>query len=142
MYCKTCGSKQDDNAYRCTKCGDFLHEASWPPQHSNLPARRPEGNYPAPPRDEEHLYPHEEFDQREPAPIANHLTLAIFSLLLFFPLGIPALVYATQVHSRLRVGDYAGAFSASSWAKTLGIAGVIIGGVGLLGMLAVGGAVI
>jgi type IV pilus assembly protein PilA len=26
MYCPKCGKKNDDNAYKCTKCGKILHE--------------------------------------------------------------------------------------------------------------------
>src|SRR4030042_4839268 len=26
MYCSKCGKKNDDNAYKCTKCGKILHE--------------------------------------------------------------------------------------------------------------------
>jgi type IV pilus assembly protein PilA len=26
MYCPKCGTKNDDNAYKCTKCGKILHE--------------------------------------------------------------------------------------------------------------------
>jgi Tfp pilus assembly protein PilE len=26
MYCPKCGTKNDDNAYKCTKCGKVLHE--------------------------------------------------------------------------------------------------------------------
>ena len=28
MYCPKCGKKNDDNAYKCTKCGKILHEES------------------------------------------------------------------------------------------------------------------
>jgi hypothetical protein len=50
--------------------------------------------------------------------IPNHLGWAIAVLLLcFFPTGIAALVYSTQVDSKLAYGDIAGAWESSRKAK-------------------------
>ena len=48
----------------------------------------------------------------------NHLTWAILSLIFFFwPLGIPAIVYANRVNEKWIAGDINGAQSASQSAK-------------------------
>lgn len=31
MYCQQCGTENDDNAYRCVDCGEFLHADSRAP---------------------------------------------------------------------------------------------------------------
>jgi hypothetical protein len=52
--------------------------------------------------------------------IPNHLALAIVGLVFFWPTGIPAIVYATRVDSKLVWGDIAGAWEASQKAKVWG----------------------
>jgi len=43
MYCKKCGEQNDDNAYKCVKCGETLQE---PENNEVLPQKIP--NYLAP----------------------------------------------------------------------------------------------
>jgi hypothetical protein len=68
----------------------------------------------------------------QPAPaIPNHMAWAVVSALLFFlPTGIAAIVYASQVKTKLAVGDVMGALHDSTLAKRLCIismaAGVVI----------------
>lgn len=50
--------------------------------------------------------------------VPNYLTQAILvTLFCCLPLGIPAIVYAAQVNTKLQAGDYEGAVSASEQAK-------------------------
>jgi predicted secreted protein len=87
MYCKKCGSQNDDNAWKCIRCGEVLQQgggASGPPPQ-----------------------------------IANHLVEAILvTLFCCVPFGIPAIVYAAQVNSKMRAGDIQGAIAASNNART------------------------
>ena len=50
--------------------------------------------------------------------VPNYLAQAILvTLFCCLPLGIPAIVYAAQVNSKLQAGDYEGAVAASQKAK-------------------------
>lgn len=87
MYCRKCGEPNDDNAYRCVRCGDVLQPV--------MPAKR-------------------EYIQ-----IPNYLALSILvTLFCCMPLGIPAIVYASQVNCRITAGDIEGARDASRLART------------------------
>ena len=58
----------------------------------------------------------------------NHLTWAILSLIFFFwPLGIPAIVYANRVNDKWIAGDHAGAQSASNSAKDFATWATLVG---------------
>jgi Interferon-induced transmembrane protein len=64
-------------------------------------------------------------------PPANYLVWAILSTVLCcLPLGIPSIVFSTQVNSKWAVGDVAGAQEASAKARQFaiwaGVAGVIL----------------
>jgi hypothetical protein len=48
-------------------------------------------------------------------------------LLCFLPTGIVAIVYASQVSSKIGVGDFQGATKASNSAKTWTIVSVVVG---------------
>jgi len=68
------------------------------------------------------------------APVPTHLVQAIIvTVLCCLPLGIPAIVYAAQVNSKLAGGDYEGAVKAS---KSANMWSWIAFGAGLLGVLA------
>lgn len=86
MFCAKCGTENDDNAYKCTRCGLPLHQEP-------VPLLRPS--------------------------IPNYLAQSIIvTLLCCWPFGIPAIVYSTQVNTKLYAGDVAGAMKASEKAKT------------------------
>ena len=58
----------------------------------------------------------------------NHLTWAILSLIFFFwPLGIPAIVYANRVNEKWATGDHAGAQSASNSASDFATWATLVG---------------
>jgi Interferon-induced transmembrane protein len=62
-------------------------------------------------------------------PIPNNLGWGIAGLILFWPVGLFALIKAIQVGSRQSAGDTAGAQEASDSAKKLGKIAVIVGAV-------------
>ncbi|HEX6160583.1 MAG TPA: CD225/dispanin family protein [Thermoanaerobaculia bacterium] len=68
--------------------------------------------------------------RRFPAPpaIPNYLVSSLFvTLCCCTPLGIVALVFSTQVNSKLIAGDIAGAQAASKNARTWMLIGVVLG---------------
>lgn len=87
MYCRQCGARNDENAWKCVQCGTEVHPA---------PAE-PAG---------------------QPVVISNYLWQSIVcTLLCCWPLGIPAIVYAAQVNTKVGRGDIEGARQASKNAK-------------------------
>lgn len=68
-----------------------------------------------------------------PGSVPNYLVVAIISLFCCMPLGIAAIIFATQVNGKVAAGDMAGALDASKKAKMfsfiaigLGLAGILI----------------
>jgi len=61
------------------------------------------------------------------SPPSNHLIWAVVSTLLFWPLGVFSLVFATQVNSKWASGDVEGARTASGRVIGLAIAAIFIG---------------
>ena len=59
------------------------------------------------------------------ATVPNNLVLAIISVICCFPLGIPAIIFATQVNTKLAAGDTAGAEESSKKAKKFAIFGIV-----------------
>ena len=60
--------------------------------------------------------------------VPNHLVWAILvTLFCFLPTGIVAIVYASQVSSKLAAGDYTGAVESSNKAKTWSIVSAVVG---------------
>jgi len=98
----------------------------------------PQGQYPQPQGVEypqgQYPQPQYTFVPQPPMPIKNHIGWAIAGMLLFWPLGIPALVKCVEVAPLWYQGNYRGAEDSSRAAKSWGKAGVIAGGV-LYGLL-------
>jgi type IV pilus assembly protein PilA len=87
VFCPKCGATNDDNAWKCIQCQTVLQLA--PPAASG-----------------------------PPEVIPNHLWEAIAcTLCCCVPLGIPAIVYAAQVNSKVARGDLEGARQSSKNAK-------------------------
>jgi hypothetical protein len=59
-------------------------------------------------------------------PIANNLVIAIISVICCLPLGIPAIIFATQVNTKVAAGDIAGAQESAAKAKKFAIIGIIV----------------
>jgi interferon-induced transmembrane protein/zinc ribbon protein len=89
MYCRQCGAQNEDNAWKCVQCGAELRAA---PAAAATPA--------------------------QPVTIPNYLWQSIVvTIFCCWPLGIPAIVYAAQVNSKVARGDIEGAQASSKNAK-------------------------
>lgn len=66
------------------------------------------------------------------ATVPNNLVIAIISVICCFPLGIPAIIFATQVNTKVAAGDIAGAQESSQKAKKFAIIGLVVWGVCVL----------
>lgn len=64
--------------------------------------------------------------------VPNYLVQSIISIFCCWPLAIPAIIFATQVNSKLQAGDYAGAVDASKKAKMFSTIAIAIGLVGFV----------
>jgi hypothetical protein len=92
MFCRQCGTVNDDNAFKCVACGAVLDRA---PTAAHGQAMHTHGEH-----------------------VPNYLVQAILvTLFCCLPFGIVAIVYAAQVNSRLQAGDTSGARHASGNAR-------------------------
>src|SRR5712691_355787 len=66
------------------------------------------------------------------ATVPNYMVQAIISIFCCWPLAIPAIIFATQVNSKLAAGDTAGAEDSSKKAKMFSFIAI---GLGLLCIL-------
>jgi len=97
MFCTQCGANNADTAAVCIQCGRNL-------QAPAPPAPLPASGVVIPPG--------------PPVHVDNYLVFAILSTVLCcLPAGIPAIVYASHVNTKLQLGDLAGAQLASKNAK-------------------------
>jgi hypothetical protein len=89
IFCTTCGKQNIGTASHCSQCGNVLLH----PQHNGkgISAGMTVPNY-----------------------LVQAILVTIFCCV---PFGIPAIVFAAQVNSKLEGGDYAGAVEASKKAK-------------------------
>jgi len=88
VYCPKCGAPNDDNAWKCVQCQTILQQTATPAAGGPSEV------------------------------IPNYLWQAIVcTICCCVPLGIPAIVYAAQVNSKVAQGDIAGARDASKNAK-------------------------
>ena len=87
MYCTKCGAANDDNAWKCTKCGEALE---------HLPA----AGQREPVKVNNYLVP-----------------AIITTVFCCVPFGIVAVVYAAQANSKASSGDIDGAVASSNKAK-------------------------
>lgn len=115
MYCPKCGNLNDDKAEFCTSCGNKLTGTLVEP--SEKPSESPGTtsdtiSYNNPP-------------VTNYAKVPNYLVWSIINTVvsvfllnfLALPAGIVAIVFSTQVDSKLRTGDYEGATKSSRNAK-------------------------
>lgn len=106
MYCKKCGFENDDNAFKCSKCGEVIQQTG----NAKIPS-----------------------SQQVSSHLAPAILVTIFCCI---PFGIPAIVFAAQVNGKLAAGDYAGALKASGNAKIWCWVAFAVGIVFTIGMLA------
>ena len=94
MFCTQCGANNADTAAVCMQCGRSLQPATPIPMQATGVVLPPG------------------------TPVQNYLVFAILATVFCcLPTGIPAIVYAAQVNSKLQAGDLAGAQAASNNAK-------------------------
>ncbi len=88
MYCRKCGTRNEDSSLNCIQCGESLQgsAASQQPPVPTIP------NY-----------------------LVQSILATVFCCL---PLGIVAIIFAAQVNGKIQAGDMPGALSASKNAKT------------------------
>ena len=95
IFCPQCGMSNVDNAVVCNQCGRVL-------QPGVPAAPLPAAGVVLPPG----------------ATVPNYLVFAILSTVFCcLPTGIPAIIYASQVNTKLALRDLAGAQTASNNAK-------------------------
>src|SRR6202043_3293430 len=115
MFCTQCGANNADNAAVCVQCGRNFQAGSLAAPLQATGVVLPPGTT-----------------------VPSYLVFAILATVFCcLPAGIPAIVYAAQVNSKLQVGDLAGAQVASKNAKLwcLISLGLGLGVVGLYAML-------
>lgn len=88
MFCRKCGVLNDDNAFKCVKCGEILQQVTIMP--------------PAP-------------MTKIPNYLVQAILVTLCCCL---PFGIVSIVYAAQVNTKIQTGDIRGALDASDKAKT------------------------
>lgn len=111
MYCPKCGTQNDENAELCTSCGYNLKGIGSEPVEKPLTTPR-ETSYSS--------VPITNYD-RVPNYLVWSIIVTVLSVLLCnifaIPTGIVAIVFSTQVDSKLRIGDHEGAARSSKNAK-------------------------
>jgi hypothetical protein len=128
MFCPQCGAANPENATQCSQCGTAMQPV--------------QGFTPPPPVPPGAVAPGQPPQPYTGEPIPNYLWQSIVCTVLgllcclSLPFGVVAIVFSTQVNSKLAYGDIAGALDASKKAKifcwvSIGIFGVI----GLLYMI-------
>lgn len=130
MNCRYCGAENPEGAQDCASCGQPLNDqptgspAPPPPPLGDTYAPPPQQYAAAPPPPVTSQYapppgqpvaPPPQYGGYAPAPqVKSHLVMAILATLFCcMPLGVVAIVFASQVSSKLAVGDYPGAQRAS-----------------------------
>ena len=114
MYCRKCGTLNQDNAYKCVQCGEILQTG-----------------------------PVTGIGGTPPPKIQNYLIHSILAALLCCPpTGVAGIVYAAQVNTRIQAGDMQGALASSQkarmWFWISVIVGVVVNVIGLIVLTIVG----
>lgn len=136
MYCQNCGQQNPDGATICSNCGQPL-PASTAPAAPPAPPASPEYQQaaptyappPAPPQQPAYAAPPAGYAPQPNIPTYLWQSIVV-TLVCCWPLGIPAIVFASQVNSKLGRGDIAGAQKASKNAKMWTIISLVAGIVG------------
>jgi|SRR5579864_4627540 len=114
MFCTQCGANNADTAAVCVQCGRNLQAATPATPLQATGVVLPPGGT-----------------------VQNYLVFAILATVFCcLPAGIPAIIYAAQVNSKLQAGDLAGAQAASNNAKMwclislgLGLGSIVLYGI-------------
>jgi hypothetical protein len=122
-FCPQCGFSNADDAMVCAQCGRNLRPATSAPPLQTTGVVMPPGG----------------------AAVPNYLVYAILTTVFCcLPTGIPAIIYASQVNTKLQLGDVAGAQASSNNAKmwcwiSLGLGLLTFVGYGLVVVLGIVG---
>jgi len=120
MYCPNCNAYNDDNATRCTNCGNLLQKIETPRVDVPPPPPEARGGVFAPPAASGGAIPD------LPNYLVQAVVLTVVSFMLAFFTGITgvgvitglvAIVNAAQVNSKVAENNYAGARNSSRLAK-------------------------
>lgn len=127
MFCGQCGTQVADDAKFCPACGARIESQVQPPaspspeqEAMTLPDNTDQpGDCQQPPQT----------PYGEPVPhVKNYLVESILcTICCCLPFGIPGIVFAAQVDSKLKNGDVAGAQEASEKAKKWTLVSFIVG---------------
>jgi len=110
-FCPQCGFSNADDAMVCAQCGRNLRPATSAPPLQATGVVMPPGGA-----------------------AVNYLVYAILTTVVCCPAtGIPAIIYASQVNTKLQLGDVAGAQTASNNAKMWCWISLALGLITLLG---------
>ncbi len=112
MYCSKCGALNDDSGEFCTSCGNSLNRINTEVKDSQITQQQVNSNYGS--------QPIRNYD-RVPSYMAWSIISTVVSLFLLnflaLPAGIVAIVFSSQVDTKLKSGDYDGAVRSSKNAK-------------------------
>ena len=114
MFCRNCGKENLDNSSYCKECGEELHAEIIEQQVQQDSEQQP--NY---------------MPDYSEKPVKNYMAFSIITTILTticccLPFGIVAVIYSSEVNSRLRMGDIKGAIETSKKAKMWNIISLLL----------------
>jgi hypothetical protein len=144
MWCPQCGGSNDDSARFCNACGLDLaqYRQQWQTPGTQSPTNQPPYQQQYQPTYQAPQYrPMASYGAMPRVPSYMGWAIAVL-ILCFWPTGIAAVVYASQVGNKLAFGDIAGAQESSRkakmWCWITFIVGIIIVALAIIIPLAVG----
>jgi len=108
-YCSNCGEQSSNNARFCVKCGYEINSPVTPPPPINTTSSG------------------DTFRNPGQMPTTYLWQSIVVTILCCWPLGIPAIVYASRVDNLFYKGDIEGAERASRYAKNFSIWSLVAG---------------